>query len=760
MTSTALRLVPSTLRPAGAAHVTLLALAILNMVPAIEADDSWGVLLIAAGAAVFSLVYAKWSGGKAAPRWLIYVAIFAATGHLVYQMAVPGAEPKVHIVILAHFIIYLCCCKFFELQTYRDVGLVAVISFLLMVISSLVTASPLFALVIVVDLTLGLAWLMAFHAQREMYGVCARRLAAIGPAAAAFNDGDELREAAGSSFTRTAAACAIVLGMVSTLVFICVPRGWKGGLFSRMQGLVPASVTGVDDAVTLTNNDIVEDDSLVLRVRFVRDGVVVTDESFESYLRGLTFDRYVEGRWNRRPTPFPRQIQPAPVDEPMPLMEAVESVEGANYLRQEVWLDSIGQGLLFSVYPPVAFGSPDIKDAQLDRRDLVLKTRSSSRNSAHYTVFTPVRPGGMLGRQLRHLGRARREGWSDIPAAVREFAKSFAEERELDPQDAGTHEALASAMVDFLSSREFEYTLSRGRAGMAAGVDPMEDFLLHNRRGHCEYFASAMTLMCQSIGIPARLVNGYAGGEFNPVGSFFQFRRRDAHAWVEVFLADRGWTTFDPTPANVTQRRRPVASLWADAQRFVDFVRFKWSTLVVSFDSENRAALAEGLRAWLSKLAQGEGEPRSIKHTLATLLWGPDVLEMWQRVFYWLTLVLLVTWIVLVVRVLWILWLMVRAHFPARRNGRSAQVRRFEARFYDRIVSLLENRGHVKPPGATPREFALQLARASADLEEMPAITEWFYEAQFGRRGPDEQRLDRIRHLLLRLRRDPSFGAT
>lgn len=752
--------VAPTLRPAGAAHVMLLALAVLNMSPAVEADGSWGVLALAAAAAAGSLAHARWTGGRPAPRWLVYLAIFAATANLVYQMAVPGTEPKVHIVILGHFIIYLCCCKFFELQTYRDVGLVAVISFLLMVISSLVTASPLFALVVVIDLTIGLAWLMAFHTQREMYGIAARRMAALGPAGAVVEATEDGREAAARTFARPAAGCALVLGMIGALVFIGVPRGWKGGLFSRMQGLVPASATGIDDAVTLTNNDIVENDTLVMRARFVRDGEVVTDESFEAYLRGLTFDRYVEGRWNRRPTPFPRQVQPATADEPTALVEAVETLGDAGYLRQDVWLDSIGSGILFAAYPPVAFGSPDVKDAQLDRRDLVLKTKSSSRNSAHYTVFTPLRPEGMLARQLRFMRRSVRDGASAIPAAVTRFARSFAAERGLDPADPSTHESLASEMVAFLSSRSFEYTLSRRRAGTTPGVDPIEDFLLHNRRGHCEYFASAMTLMCQALEIPARLVNGFAGGEFNPVGQFFQFRQRDAHAWVEVFLGDRGWTIFDPTPPDVTQRRRPAASLWADARRFVDFIRFKWSTLVVSFDSENRQALADGLRDWLHKLTYVEGEPRPLKETLHALVWGPEVLEGWQRVFYWITLVLLATLAVLVLRVLWILWLMLRAHFPSRGNGRAMPVRRFDARFYDRIVALLENRGHVKPPGATPREFAAMLARASADLDELPAITEWFYEAQYGRRPPDEPRVSRIRALMVRLREDPSYGAT
>src|SRR5260370_17591950 len=82
---------------------------------------------------------------------------------------------------------------------------------------------------------------------------------------------------------------------------------------------------------------------------------------------------------------------------------------------------------------------------------------------------------------------------------------------------------------------------------------PPPDLLAYSlsdkRAGHCEYFASAMTVMLRSVGIPARIANGFLTGEYNDVGGDFIVRASDAHSWFEVFFPTYGWLTFDPTPA-------------------------------------------------------------------------------------------------------------------------------------------------------------------------------------------------------------------
>lgn len=80
-----------------------------------------------------------------------------------------------------------------------------------------------------------------------------------------------------------------------------------------------------------------------------------------------------------------------------------------------------------------------------------------------------------------------------------------------------------------------------------ANRDPIEWFLFDIKQGFCNYYASAEVLMLRSIGIPARLAVGYAEGESEEAGNFFQVRRRDSHAWPEVYFNGIGWVEFEPT---------------------------------------------------------------------------------------------------------------------------------------------------------------------------------------------------------------------
>jgi len=191
----------------------------------------------------------------------------------------------------------------------------------------------------------------------------------------------------------------------------------------------------------------------------------------------------------------------------------------------------------------------------------------------------------------------------------------------------------------------------------------------------------------------------------------------------------------------------------------MDYARFKWSTLIVGFDADNRSSVAQSFRMWFATLTGNEDEPKSLGDTIEALLWGPDLLAVWQRVFYWLLLVLCTAFVLLTLRVLWILSLMLRESLAGRPAKRTGPQRRGEAKFYDRLLLLLAHKGHVKSTQTTPREFADALARSQEDLIRLPEITDWFYEVQYGGRSLSRQQWMQIKSLLQRLREDPSFGA-
>lgn len=117
-------------------------------------------------------------------------------------------------------------------------------------------------------------------------------------------------------------------------------------------------------------------------------------------------------------------------------------------------------------------------------------------------------------------------------------------------QRAGSDEAFIQSVLTKFGSEEFYYTLQPP----ALDLNAVDDFLFNTKRGFCEHFASAFTVMARAVGIPARIVTGYQGGEFNPMGGYFIVRQSDAHAWSEVWLEGRGWQRIDPTAAIAPDR--------------------------------------------------------------------------------------------------------------------------------------------------------------------------------------------------------------
>lgn len=145
-----------------------------------------------------------------------------------------------------------------------------------------------------------------------------------------------------------------------------------------------------------------------------------------------------------------------------------------------------------------------------------------------------------------------------------------------------------------------EYAYSLDLLGIRSD-HPVEDFLFEFRRGHCEYFASSMVLMLRATGIPARLVTGYLGGEYNPFEDYYVVRQSNAHAWVEAYLPDRGWTTFDPTPPSGL----PISSKlgWSLlASQAYDYLLFRWDRYVLTFGFYDQLGIARRLAVFWSQL--------------------------------------------------------------------------------------------------------------------------------------------------------------
>lgn len=104
-------------------------------------------------------------------------------------------------------------------------------------------------------------------------------------------------------------------------------------------------------------------------------------------------------------------------------------------------------------------------------------------------------------------------------------------------------EQIVDKALNYFANNEFYYS----RKSPLLFDDPVDEFLFETKKGYCEHYSSAFTVLMRMAGIPARVVTGYYGGELNPLGEYMIIRQSDAHAWSEVFLQHKGWIRIDPT---------------------------------------------------------------------------------------------------------------------------------------------------------------------------------------------------------------------
>jgi len=126
---------------------------------------------------------------------------------------------------------------------------------------------------------------------------------------------------------------------------------------------------------------------------------------------------------------------------------------------------------------------------------------------------------------------------------TRNFAQNLAQTYE-------NSEDIVNAIIKHLRQNGFKYSLQPGLLAQ----DNIDDFFFNTKNGFCAHYAEAMTFILRAAGVPARVVAGYQGGDWNKSGNFLQVRQSDAHAWVEYWVQDLGWQQIDPTFAIAPNR--------------------------------------------------------------------------------------------------------------------------------------------------------------------------------------------------------------
>ena len=277
----------------------------------------------------------------------------------------------------------------------------------------------------------------------------------------------------------------------------------------------------------------------------------------------------------------------------------------------------------------------------------------------------------------------------------------------------------------------YGYTL---RLPAATPKDPIANFLFVRKQGHCEYFASAMAIMLRTLGIPSRVVNGFAGGEFNDITSQYVIRASDAHSWVEAYIAGEGWVQFDPTPPGASSPQ----TAWSRMGLYLDAMASFWRDWVVNYDLAHQLRLTQDASRG-SRAIIGEAQSWTRRRYEKILRWAQRVQErVAGSVVDWGIRLVILTLMAIVAAAIPRIVFWVRRLRAARAPRKSPEMA--ASIWYERMLRLAAKKGWRKSPAQTPFEFA-----EGIENHEMRArvrnFTERYERARFGKSADDASQL-------------------
>ena len=343
--------------------------------------------------------------------------------------------------------------------------------------------------------------------------------------------------------------------LLTILVFLFTPRveaGWLGRRDARQ------AITGLSETVRLTGDaNIAEDQTVVMHVRFPEESAGVLTPAGDLYWRVTTLSRFSGDEWSRRGL---NNHYESGVDQIFGVagrlarhsegLEAGRSIrEDARSVQQVVYMDDVpsqGVPVLDLAQGIKVLGEPANLQVFWDAYgDFTLQLQASGSRRLQYEAYSEIRahnPENLRRLPLDFQFMEPRDysllTYHDLLPQTQQLAREITD----------AHESIydkVTALESYLGSEFFAYSLQVPPLPAQNGMDA---FINEIRRGHCELFASALALMARSLGIPARVVSGYRGGEYMPDEQAYLVRASMSHLWVEVLFPEYGWVRFDPSP--------------------------------------------------------------------------------------------------------------------------------------------------------------------------------------------------------------------
>ena len=650
------------------------------------------------------------------PRWIRTWTAVVISAFVVQVLRGFFGEPPLTLGI--EYAGFLQISRLCNRRSAREHQQVAVLAFLHLIAGTVLSAGLGYG-VAFLGFVITTPWMLALsHLRREMEGYqTPDRPGAVHaqPALARLLAG---RSLLGAPFLAGTAALALPLFLTTVGLFLVFPRVGLG--FLALGSDVGQTTAGFGRNVELGRFGLIRDDpSVVLRVTIPDLGPSPPAHA-QLRLRGTSFDSYDGRRWTRSPdpaTPVRRMFDRYPVlrwpdpERDRPLHIALDHLD-----EPVIFLPAGTVGL--SIPPRMQAGNetgrrvyvaPGMDVRYLDDDELGLE----------YTAWLARNP---TAEDVEALSADESARYLRLPANMDRVATLA---RRLTAGARTDRERAERVLTHLGESGGFAYSLvqpdTRGR-------DPLEVFLFDARRGHCEYFSTAMAVLLRAVDVPTRNVTGFFGGRYNDYGGYYALRQGDAHSWVEAYLDGR-WITFDPTPASRDDLAITDGPL-AELRALLDAIRTRWSHDVVGYDLRAQAAALRRLSDWLAGLSDASTERGLGPHAQA-----PDSPR--SPFWPWVGAALLA----LIAAALGGRWL-------ARRR-RAHRDDSLAARIYRDLDRILAKRGYPRPAARTPREHAEHLLHvrfpAAAQVTE---LTDRYLEARFGGASLSEAQARRLRQLV------------
>lgn len=248
-----------------------------------------------------------------------------------------------------------------------------------------------------------------------------------------------------------------------------------------------------------------------------------------------------------------------------PLLAAPAQLEYSGLaVDYTVTLEAHNKSWLFALDMPLSLSIPHVRLA-----DFQLLNKAPVNSRLRYEATSGPNYRANLNESQQQLQRA-----LALPTGFNPRALQLAADWR---RQAFSDEQLINTALDYFSRNGFEYTLEPPPLGR----DTVDEFLFTTRQGFCEYYASSFVFLMRAAGIPARVVTGYQGGEYNDLGGYYILRQSDAHAWTEVWLKERGWVRYDPTAAIAPGRiQNGLSNALADNAALPFLTRTRWPLLL------------------------------------------------------------------------------------------------------------------------------------------------------------------------------------